>query len=142
MAKLAQSLFTFWEFEADEIERSFILSDLNYKRVQNEICAIATERSSIRMSVESQLENFGTLEYLRGKIEALQFLLYSSDKLEHEMREAASMEAALHKQREARHSFSQQSPFVQEGGAKDPDSFGPTGSIFDSPISPSNSDKE
>lgn len=70
--------FEAWEFSDAERPLAFVFTDLQLKHIKTEMAVIAQERLKLSYdvhAVNAQNKFVQELEYLRGKIEILQFLI-------------------------------------------------------------------
>lgn len=88
MAFPAPSIFTKWEFEGEsEFRQAMLLSDLNYKNIQNELAHYA----EIKLKIEADSTNTNFLlehKYYEGVIMAFSLLLGYSDSAKTELQRA------------------------------------------------------
>lgn len=89
MATQVETPYTAWEFSDAEIPVAMVFTDLQYKHLQNELAAVATERVVMAVPQDGTIEVYlRTQEYLRGKMEQITALLITSDNQKNALVEA------------------------------------------------------
>lgn len=88
MVQRIENMFTTWEFTEAEEMASQVLPDLNYKHIQNELAVAATEQAIAALDPENPIRSQMQREFNRGRIEALQALLATSEDAKSELQRA------------------------------------------------------
>lgn len=78
MPTLVDTIFTRYDFTEREFIEATIFTDMQIMHIRTEIAVAAQERAKLAVDPEHLLRSGYTLEYLRGKIEALEALLATS----------------------------------------------------------------
>lgn len=79
MAKQVETPYMAYEFDADEAPLAMVFTDLQEKHIRTELAKAATEKMVLRVDPANPGSYMQECEYIRGKMEALSYLLAMSD---------------------------------------------------------------
>lgn len=89
--------FVAYSFTEQEASIAMTFTTLQEQHIRTELAMVATERCKMALDPANFQKSFGELEYLRGKMEALEALLAThqneKDKLEATLQAALSFDA-------------------------------------------------
>lgn len=92
--RIIETEYTSYEFTEGEELVACVFSELQSKHIANEISIVAIEKSKLAVNIANpyffQLEH----EHLRGRLEALQYLLATSENKKGELRQHLEEQAA------------------------------------------------
>lgn len=91
MAKLIDGVFNIYELSEEEARDAYVFGPLQTRHIKNVLSQYATDKALVAFDPESanaQLKHIMQGEYLRGAIEALNYILHISEIAQYNIKEA------------------------------------------------------
>lgn len=95
MVQMLETRLTRWNFDDNEEIIARIFPDLQYKHIQNELAIAVEQRARLPVNPSNVNEYLMETEYLRGRVEILEYLLATHQDATDRLYEKAKSEAAI-----------------------------------------------